>query len=283
MKLITYEYEGREYVGLLSSDGVGIKRLEGVSCMADILDLDVEKIRNLALDETISYDKVKILAPIPNPVRDIICLGVNYLDHAEESAKFKAAKFEGPRKFPAYFGKRVDRAVGDFGIIPWHGEIDDSLDYEVELALIIGRDAKKVSREDALSYVFGYTIMNDVTARMLQRRHLQWYIGKSLDGFCPMGPCVVTRDEIDYRNLNLRSYVNGELRQSSNTSKQIFDIPYIISELSQVITLHKGTIIATGTPSGVGAGFDPPKHLKPGDKVVCEIEGIGRLTNIVGN
>ena len=124
--------------------------------------------------------------------------------------------------------------------------------------------------------------MNDVTAREIQRRHLQWYMGKSLDGFCPMGPYIVTKDEVDHKNLSLKSFVNGELRQSSNTSQQIFDIAYVIEELSHMITLQKGTIIATGTPSGVGAGFTPPKTLKPGDEVVCEIEGIGRLTNIVG-
>ena len=282
MKLVTYEYGGYECVGILTPDYTGIRKISGVQSMVEILDYDLSEIEQLALGEIIPFNEVKILAPIPNPVRDIICLGVNYLDHAEETARFKAADFDGPRKFPAYFGKRVDRAVGDNGIIPWHGDVDDLLDYEVELAVIIGREAKHVSREEALSYVFGYTIMNDVTARMLQRRHLQWYIGKSLDGFCPMGPYVVTKDELDYRNLNLRSYVNGELRQSSNTSKQIFDIPYVISELSQMITLQKGTIISTGTPAGVGAGFDPPKHLKQGDVVVCEIDGIGKLTNIVG-
>jgi len=282
MKLLTYEYEGLQYVGVLSDDGKSVRELEGIGDMTEILGLPLDKISLLRMSESISVDKIKILAPIPNPVRDIVCLGINYADHAEETAKFKATASSGPRAYPAYFGKRVNRATGDGDIIPWYGDIDDQLDYEVELAVIIGHDAKNVSKEEALDYVFGFTIMNDVTAREIQRRHLQWYMGKSLDGFCPMGPYIVTKDEVDHKNLSLKSFVNGELRQSSNTSQQIFDIAYVIEELSHMITLQKGTIIATGTPSGVGAGFTPPKTLKPGDEVVCEIEGIGRLTNIVG-
>ncbi|MBQ3378695.1 MAG: fumarylacetoacetate hydrolase family protein [Clostridia bacterium] len=283
MKLVTYEYMKKTGIGILNAapEGNTIGVLEGLTSLTEIMGMEEKKIRSFYTGENIAYDKARILAPIPEPVRDIICLGVNYLDHAEESARFKAADFNGPREYPAYFGKRVDRATGDRGIIPWHGDVDDRLDYEVELALIIGKTAKRVSRDNALDYVFGYTILNDVTARTIQQRHLQWYAGKSLDGYCPMGPCVVTKNDLDYNNLNIRSYVNGELRQSSNTSKQIFDIPYVISELSQMITLQKGTIISTGTPAGVGAGFDPPKTLHPGDEVVCEIEGIGRLTNIV--
>ncbi|MBQ1335141.1 MAG: fumarylacetoacetate hydrolase family protein [Clostridia bacterium] len=283
MKLVTFERKKKTGIGILNTgpEGMVIGVLEGLTSLMEIMGMEEKKIRSFYTGENIPYDKARVLAPIPEPVRDIICLGVNYLDHAEESARFKAAEFNGPRQYPAYFGKRVDRATGDRGLIPWHGDVDDRLDYEVELALIIGKTAKRVSREEALDYVFGYTILNDVTARTIQQRHLQWYAGKSLDGYCPMGPCVVTKSELDYKNLDIKSYVNGELRQSSNTSKQIFDIPYVISELSQMITLQKGTIISTGTPAGVGAGFDPPKTLKPGDEEVCEIEGIGRLTNTV--
>ena len=156
----------------------------------------------------------------------------------------------------------------------------DSLDYEVELAVIIGKDAKNVRREDAYNYVFGYTILNDVSARNLQTRHKQWYFGKSLDGFTPIGPCIVTADEFENPPvLAIKSYVNGELRQNSSTELLLFDIAHIISELSQGMTLKAGTIIATGTPAGVGMGFEPPNFLKSGDTVTCEIEKIGTLTN----
>lgn len=158
----------------------------------------------------------------------------------------------------------------------------DSLDYEAELAFIIGKDAKNVAPEQARDYIFGYTIMNDVSARTIQNRHKQWYFGKSLDGFTPMGPCVVTTESLPYPpHLKIQSYVNGELRQDSNTELLIFGIDHIVSELSQGMTLKAGTIISTGTPAGVGMGFQPPKYLKAGDVVECVIEGIGRLANPV--
>ena len=154
------------------------------------------------------------------------------------------------------------------------------MDYEAELAVIIGKDAKNVPVSEVKNYIFGYTVINDVSARTLQTRHKQWYFGKSLDGFLPMGPCIVSADEIAYPpKLPIRSYVNGELRQNSNTELLIFDIDHVISELSQGMTLQAGTIIAMGTPAGVGMGFEPPKFLKTGDVVTCEIEGIGRITN----
>ena len=157
-----------------------------------------------------------------------------------------------------------------------------SLDYEAELAVIIGRDCKNVRERDAAACIFGYTVLNDVSARNLQTEHNQWYFGKSLDGFTPMGPCIVTEDEIPYPPaLSISSTVNGELRQNSNTKYLLHSISEIIAELSQGMTLLAGTIIATGTPAGVGMGFDPPKFLKSGDVVTCEIEKIGRLTNMV--
>jgi 2-keto-4-pentenoate hydratase/2-oxohepta-3-ene-1,7-dioic acid hydratase in catechol pathway len=173
--------------------------------------------------------------------------------------------------------------VADGGVIPAYEGLVDSLDYEAELAVIIGKDAKNVTEEEARSYILGYTVINDVSARNLQTRHKQWYFAKSLDGFTPMGPCIVTAEEIPWPvHLGVRSYVNGELRQDSNTELLIFDIPHVISELSQGMTLKAGTIIATGTPAGVGMGFVPPRFLKKGDQVICEVERIGRITNIVG-
>jgi len=222
-------------------------------------------------------------APIIHPAQDVICLGINYVEHAKESAKFKKEVFGGERPFPIYFSKRVNEAVADGGEIPAYLGLVDSLDYESELAVIIGKDAKNISEEEAFNYVFGYTIVNDVSARNIQTRHSQWYLGKSLDGFTPMGPCIVTKDEFDMPpKVAVRSYVNGELRQNSNSESLITGIAHIIAELSKGMTLKAGTIISTGTPSGVGMGFDPPRFLKPGDVVVCEIEGIGEIKNIVG-
>lgn len=225
-------------------------------------------------------EDVHICSPIPHPKQDIICLGINYMAHAEESARYKQETFGGERPYPIYFSKRVNEAGADGGNVPAYENLVDSLDYEVELAVIIGKDARNVSKEDAYRYVFGYTILNDISARNLQTQHKQWYFGKSLDGFTPIGPCIVTSDEIPTPpQLSIQSYVNGELRQNSNTSLLLFDIAYIISELSQGMTLKAGTIISTGTPAGVGMGSIPPHFLKPGDIVTCKIERIGTLTS----
>ncbi|MBO4949350.1 MAG: fumarylacetoacetate hydrolase family protein [Peptococcaceae bacterium] len=221
-------------------------------------------------------------AAIPHPKQDVICLGINYMAHAEESARYKEEAFGGERPYAIYFAKRVNEAVADGGSIPAYENLVDSLDYEAELAVVIGKDAKNVSKEDAYDYIFGYTVLNDMSARNLQTRHKQWYFGKSLDGFTPIGPCIATIDAFENPPaLAIKSYVNGELRQNSNTNLLIFDIAHIISELSQGMTLKAGTIIATGTPAGVGMGFVPPNFLKPGDVVACEIEGIGTITNTI--
>ena len=238
---------------------------------------------NMSVIKTVEKASTFACAPIIYPAQDIICLGINYVEHAKESAKFKKEVFGGDRPFPIYFSKRVDEAVADGGEIPVYVGLVDSLDYESELAVIIGKDAKNVSEEEAFDYIFGYTIVNDVSARNLQSRHSQWYLGKSLDGFTPMGPCIVTKDEFDMPpKVAVRSYVNGELRQNSNSELLITGIAHIIAELSSGMTLKAGTIISTGTPSGVGMGFVPPRFLKPGDVVVCEIEGIGSISNVVG-
>ncbi len=224
----------------------------------------------------------EILAPVPRPYQDIICLGLNYSDHLEESNRFKNGEFQKGDNCAVYFSKRVNEATAPFGAIPSHSDIVDSLDYEVELAVIIGKRASKVKQEDAFDYVFGYTILNDVSARNVQMAHKQWFLGKSLDGFTPIGPCIVTADEFSNPpKLDIRSYVNGELRQNSNTANMIFGVDYVISELSQGMTLEAGTIISMGTPSGVGMGFVPPVFLNKGDVVKCEIEGIGYIENTV--
>lgn len=224
---------------------------------------------------------VTLLSPIPHPRQDVICLGINYSEHAKEAESFDKEAFSKDRPDPIFFSKRVSYSQGTGDIIPMHEDICDSLDYEAELGVVIGRQASKVHAEDALDYIFGYTVINDVSARNLQTRHKQWYFGKSLDGFTPMGPCIVSKDEFDgIPALPIKTYVNGELRQSSNTANLITGIPEIIEILSAGMTLEPGTVIATGTPSGVAMGMDLPSFLKDGDEVVCEIEGIGRLVNI---
>lgn len=224
---------------------------------------------------------VTLLSPIPHPRQDVICLGINYSEHAKEAESFDKEAFSKDRPDPIFFSKRVSYSQGTGDVIPMHEDICDSLDYEAELGVVIGRQASKVRAEDALDYIFGYTVINDVSARNLQTRHKQWYFGKSLDGFTPMGPCIVSKDEFDgIPALPIKTYVNGELRQSSNTANLITGIPEIIEILSSGMTLEPGTVIATGTPSGVAMGMDPPSFLKDGDEVICEIEGIGRLVNI---
>lgn len=230
----------------------------------------------------VALDDVQLLAPIVHPRQDIICLGINYAARAIEAGHFSHTAFGGERPYTIYFSKRVNRATATGETIPSYEGLVDSLDYEVELGVILGKDVKAVSEQDALDSVFGYTIINDVSARNLQTRHKQWYLGKSLDGFAPMGPCIVTADEFeDVQNLDICCYVNGELRQSSNTSLMMQTVAGAISELSQGITLQAGTIIATGTPAGVGVGVKPPQFLKKGDEIICEIQGIGQLKNVV--
>ena len=227
-----------------------------------------------------SLETAKLCAPIPRPKQDMICLGINYNEHAKEAGSFSEEAFGGERPYTIYFSKRVSRALDPDGIIPSYPGLVDSLDYESELGVILGRDVKGISREDAESAIFGYTIINDISARNLQTRHKQWLLGTSLDGFTPMGPCIVTPDEIgDAKNLNISSKVNGELRQNSNTKYMSQTGAGAISELSAGMTLQAGTIIATGTPAGVGMGMTPPTFLKTGDVVVCEIEKIGQMVS----
>ncbi|MDD6348267.1 MAG: fumarylacetoacetate hydrolase family protein [Lachnospiraceae bacterium] len=292
MKFLTFRSDGFEMLGLVSEDGRTVYPLNEIGLsyfnMTDLVTRLTEEDRQKAMDFLrapeggILYEETEKCAPIPRPAQDVICLGINYHAHAEEAARYEKQAFGGDRPYPIYFSKRVNEAVADGGFIESHPGLVERLDYECELAVVIGREAVNVSPEEAYDYVFGYTILNDVSARVLQTRHKQWYFGKSLDGFTPIGPWIVTADELPGRPaLPIRSYVNGELRQNSNTSLLIFDIAYVISELSQGMTLLPGTIIAMGTPSGVGMGFDPPRFLKSGDTVDCQIEGIGTLHNTV--
>ncbi len=294
MRLLTFCYQGREMVGALSLDGERVFPLEElghpVASMEDLIRRSTPQLLQ-ELDAQVrswnggglAYASVQKMAPIPRPRQDILCLGINYMDHAEESARFKKEAFGGERPYAVYFSKRVNRAAGDGEVLPNYAHLDPCIDYEAELGVILGRDAKDVPLEEAFQYVFGYTIINDMSARTLQTRHKQWYFGKSLDGYCPMGPWIVTRDALpEPPELEISSRVNGELRQHSNTRLMIFDIPHVIHELSQGMTLQAGTVIAMGTPAGVGMGFVPPRFLQSGDVVTCEIQGIGTLTNTLG-
>lgn len=283
MKLVTYLHNGREAVGLLTPDSAAVRPLPfaDMNALIEAPRAQLEEAARAA-GEALSLSAVTLLAPIPRPRQDVICLGINYKAHADESTRYDAAAFGGERPVPIYFSKRVTEAVGPEGAIESHPGLVERLDYEAELAVIIGRTARNVKAADAADYIFGYTVLNDVSARLLQTTHKQWYFGKSLDGFTPIGPCITTADEIAFPPaLAISSRVNGELRQSSTTDLLITGIADIIQELSSGMTLLPGTIIATGTPAGVGMGFDPPKFLKPGDVVECTIENIGTLRNTV--
>lgn len=229
-----------------------------------------------------SLSQVTLLAPIPKPRQDVICLGINYLEHAKESATFKNETFDEKRENAVYFSKRVNYATPHNAPIPAHSHFTQKLDYEVELGVVLGSHLyQPKTKQEALDSIFGYTIINDISARDIQQKHKQWYMGKSLQGSLPMGPCVLYAKGINPQNLTIKSYVNNELRQDSHTSLMICDVASALYELSHYCLLQAGSIISMGTPSGVGMGFNPPRFLQNGDEVVCEIESIGRLRNII--
>jgi 2-keto-4-pentenoate hydratase/2-oxohepta-3-ene-1,7-dioic acid hydratase in catechol pathway len=224
---------------------------------------------------------VQLASPIPRPAKNVICLGLNYSEHAQETAAARGRSASAP-EYPVFFTKAPTTMNGPYGEIVIDPAVSTEIDWEVELGVIIGKGGKNIREENALGHVFGYTVINDVTARDLQRQHKQYFKGKSLDGFCPMGPWIVTADEIaDAQNLRLVLRVNGVVKQDSNTSRMIFSVSQIISILSAGMTLEPGDIIATGTPSGVGFVRVPPEFLKPGDVVEAEVEGIGVIRNTV--
>ena len=229
----------------------------------------------------IPFSEAELLAPIPRPARNIVCLGKNYRAHAEE---LKGQIFSDQLPVhPIYFTKPDHSVIATEGTIRLHSKYTQKVDYEVELAIVIGKRGTDIPREKAEEYIFGYTIANDVSARDLQQDHTQWFKGKSLLTHCPMGPWIVHKSMLPLPlSLTIESYVNGELRQHANVSDLIFDVSAIISDLSRGYELRPGDIILTGTPAGVGMGFDPPKFLKDGDEVICRIEKIGDLVNKAG-
>lgn len=229
--------------------------------------------------ETIPLADVKLMAPIRTPKRNIMCLGRNYLEHARESYEARGEKVIVP-DYPVIFTKATTTINGPYDDIPYDAAVSESIDFEVELGVIVGPGGKNISLENAMNHVFGYVVLNDVTARDMQDQHKQFFKGKSLDGSCPIGPWIVTADEIpDPHNLRLTCRVNDELMQDSNTGEMLFNIPAIIQTLSRGMTLMPGDIVATGTPAGVGFARTPPVYLRPGDVVECEVEGIGSIRN----
>lgn len=286
MKLATFEHNGVERVGWVDEAEQHIHPIEAAD-MADLIArFDALRPKNGAGGNKLPLDSVRLLAPIPRPRRNVICVGKNYRAHAKEFARsgFEAGAVAGAEidEYPAVFTKPSNCVVGPGDRVDMHPGVTEMVDYEVELTIVIGKGGRNIRRENAFDHIFGYTIINDVTARDRQRNHKQWYLGKSLDTFCPMGPWITTADEVDATNLQVRAWVNGELRQDANTSDLIFDIPGLIETISAGTTLEPGDLIATGTPQGVGIGFTPPKFLKAGDVVTLSISGLGTLTNPFG-
>ena len=289
MRFLSYDLDGERSYGALTEDKKHIINLSEKFNYETLLDFIIEY-NEKDLDKTvkdilkseknlIDLNEVEIVSPIPKTRRNIICLGLNYLDHAKESEQYKDNNFRLPEA-PAYFSKMSASTIGHNMSLKLDENLTEKLDYEVELAIVIGKEGTNIPKDKVNDYIFGYTIMNDFTARDLQRKHTQWFKGKSLDNYTSLGPVVVHKDEFDLPlEVYLKSYVNGELRQSSNTRHLIYDIEEIISDFSKGVTLLPGDIIATGTPAGVGMGMHPPKFLKKGDSVICEIENIGLLEN----
>lgn len=287
MYFATYKKGGVVAIGVLSADKGSIIPLPGT--MLELLEqgqsaIDtVEKILAKEKDyPLIPLSAVRLLAPIPRPRKNIFCIGKNYVEHALEFDKTQDVNVAVP-KHPVIFSKPPTTVIGPDDKINSHPQVTSELDYEVELAVIIGKKGTYISQEDAWDYVFGYTIINDVTARDLQKRHLQWLRGKGLDTFAPMGPYLVHKSAVaNVQNLPITSKVNGEIRQNANTGDLVFKIPELIATISAGLTLEPGDIIATGTPAGVGAGFKPPRFLQKGDQMELSIGELGVLKNTVG-
>jgi 2-keto-4-pentenoate hydratase/2-oxohepta-3-ene-1,7-dioic acid hydratase in catechol pathway len=283
MRVATFQIAGERRVGLVDPDAGTVAAFDltvaqarqGVTAVIGMKTLP----RTLS---PVALSQVTLEAPIPRPARNIFCVGKNYHAHA---AEFAASGFDSSAAagvvpaHPIIFTKVPECVVAHHAPVEIDAKVSTAIDYEAELAVIIGTGGRGISRDDAMAHVWGYTIINDVTARDLQGKYSQWLIGKSQDTFGPMGPWAVTADEVDLSTAGIRCWVNGDKRQDSQFSQLIFDIPTLIETLSQGVTLYPGDIIATGTPAGVGIGHTPPIYLKAGDVVRIEVDGIGTLEN----
>ena len=283
MRLATIVHEGQQRVGRLAADGQSIELFagDGSHGALPLIEAAAQGRALPPLDGRVALAGARFLAPLPLPRRNLFCVGRNYHAHANE---LRDSVFKGNAQavdtWPIVFTKVPECVVATGVPVRLPGAaVSVQIDYEAELAVVIGRGGRNIARADALGHVYGYTIVNDVTARDVQMRHAQWHLGKSFDTFCPMGPWLVTADELDGSDTRVRCWVNGELRQDGRTSDLIFDIPTLIETCSRGITLHPGDIIATGTPAGVGMGLKPPRWLQHGDVVRIEIDGLGVLEN----
>ena len=289
MRLVTFLHNGRQAVGIADQALSQVSPLPA-DVAPDMLTLiaNYDRLKDglaAAAGAPLPIADVQLLAPIPRPARNVFCVGKNYHEHAKEFAGsgFDSSAKEVVPEAPVIFTKPSSTVIGPGASIPNYLDPTDSTDYEGELTVIIGHGGRGISKQDALSHVFGYTIINDVTSRTLQHKHRQWFIGKGIDGFCPMGPAILTADEmLDPTQMRLTTSVNGEVRQDASVTDLIFDIPTLIETISSVMTLEPGDVIATGTPAGVGLGFTPPRFLKKGDVVSIHVSGIGTLENPVG-
>ena len=285
MRYATFKHQGRRQVGQVSADGRTVTALDLPAGDRGMLSM-IEQLASggkvpAATGPALALDSVKLEAPIPVPRRNVWCVGRNYHAHAKElSASVFKNNAADPAAWPIVFTKVPETVIGptDPVVLPAAG-VSTQIDYEAELTIVIGKGGRDIPREKAMEHVFGYTIVNDVTARDVQMRHQQWDLGKSFDTFCPMGPWIVTADELDGSNTRVRCWVNGELRQDAQTTDLIFDLPNLIETCSRGITLYPGDLIATGTPSGVGMGMNPPRWLKAGDSVRVAIDGLGEIEN----
>ena len=292
MKLGTCRYQAQQYVFILQGDQVLIPALVPQYDQAiwrDMLTL-IDNPPDLTATVAAVSDAMRVpladielLAPIPRPRRNVMCLGLNYLEHAEETASQVGRSAKAP-EYPIVFTKSPTSVIGHDAAIPFDPDTCSQLDWEAELGVIIGKAGKKIQTENAHAHIFGYTVLNDISARDIQLNHKQYFLGKSIDGGCPMGPFIVTADEItNAQQLKIECRVNGKVKQASNTRHMIFNIASIIQWLSRAMPLEAGDVIATGTPSGVGFVRQPPEFLVPGDVVECEVERVGVLRNrIVG-
>lgn len=287
LRIATFQHQGRRQVGIVAKDGQSVAPFQWSDTRAQrgaqaLIDDHGSGNESLARTDTpIPMAQVKLEAPLPLPRRNIFCVGRNYHAHAKELAS-SVFRDNSPKadSWPIIFTKVPECVVGPSDPVRLPGaQVSTQIDYEAELALVIGKGGRNIGRAEAMSHVFGYTIINDVTARDVQMRHQQWDLGKSFDSFCPMGPWIVTTDALDGSDTRVRCWVNGELRQDAQTTDLIFDIPSLIETCSRGITLHPGDLIATGTAAGVGMGFMPPRYLKAGDLVRIEIDGLGVIEN----
>ena len=300
MRVATFRTGGRERLGVvrdermvdvaLAAERLGRGDLAGAaSGMLALIAGGDESLAALAEvvaaapeEALLPLEPVELLAPIPRPRKNIVCVGRNYAEHAAESLRAIGQEVKLP-EFPNIFTKAVSAVTGPTSEIVIDPAVSERIDWEVELAVIIGAGGRGIAREEALRHVWGYTILNDVSARDIQNRAgVQWFLGKSLDRSCPIGPWIVTADELrDPTNLRLRLLVNGVVKQEDTTAHMIFDIPTLLADISRGMTLEPGDILATGTPSGVGFARTPPEFLRPGDVMESEIEGIGTMRNQV--